>query len=93
MVTDTHRSIDRIFEAQRGYQYKVAESSFAERKRKLLALKKAVEETFRQEIRDALFADFKKPQAETDLTEIFAVTSEVSHTVKAPGKVDVATTT
>jgi len=81
MVADTTGSINRIFEAQKDHQYKVAESSCAERKTKLLALKKAVEETFRQEIRDALFADFRKPQAETDLTEIFAVTSEINHTV------------
>ncbi|WP_367916079.1 aldehyde dehydrogenase family protein [Leadbetterella sp. DM7] len=81
MVADTTGSINRIFEAQKAHQYKVAESSCVERKTKLLALKKAVEETFRQEIRDALFADFRKPQAETDLTEIFAVTSEINHTV------------
>ncbi len=82
MVADTYSSIDRLFEAQKAHQYKVAVSSCAERKTKLLALKKAVEGTFRQEIRDALYADFKKPQAETDLTEIFAVTSEINHAVK-----------
>lgn len=82
MVADTYSSIDRVFEAQRVHQYRVAAGTCAERKTKLLALKKAVEETFRQEIRDALFADFKKPQAETDLTEIFAITSEINHTVK-----------
>lgn len=82
MVTDTDRSIDRLFEAQRANQYKVGRSSCAQRKAKLLALKKAVEEVFRQEIRDALYADFRKPQAETDLTEIFAITSEINHTVK-----------
>lgn len=82
MVADTSSTIARLFEAQKANQYKVAGSSCAERKAKLLALKKAVEETFRQDIRDALYADFRKPQAETDLTEIFAVTSEIGHTVK-----------
>lgn len=80
MITET--SVNQLFAAQKLHQYKVAAGSCAERKTKLLALKKAVEETFRQEIRDALYADFKKPQAETDLTEIFAVTSEINHTVK-----------
>lgn len=70
-----------IFESQRAFQYQVAKSSFKERKVKLLALKKAVKEDFRQEIRDALWADFKKPQAETDLTEVFAITSEIDHTL------------
>lgn len=82
MVADTYSSIAGIFEAQQAYQYKVAASPVAERKAKLRALKKAVEETFRQEIRDALVADLRKPQAETDLTEIFAVTSEINHTLK-----------
>lgn len=82
MVADTSSAIAGLFEAQKASQYKAAGSSCAERKKKLLALKKAVEETFRREIRDALYADFRKPQAETDLTEIFAVTSEISHTVK-----------
>lgn len=80
MITET--SVNQLFAAQKLHQYKVAAGSCAERKTKLLALKRAVEETFRQEIRDALYADFKKPQAETDLTEIFAVTSEINHTVK-----------
>lgn len=79
MVADTTSPVDKLFETQKASQYKVAGSSCAERKAKLLALKKAVEETFRQEIRDALYADFRKPQAETDLTEIFAVTSEINH--------------
>ncbi len=82
MITDTASAIERIFEVQKSHQYRVAATSCAERKTKLRALRKAVEETFRQEIRDALFADFKKPQAETDLTEIFAVTSEIGHTLK-----------
>ena len=82
MVAQTSSPVERLFAAQKAQQYEVAASSCRERKTKLLALKKAVEETFRQEIRDALYADFQKPQAETDLTEIFAVTSEINHTVK-----------
>lgn len=82
MVANSYRSIDRLFEAQRANQYKVGLSSCTERKAKLKSLKKAVEETFRQDIRDALYADFRKPQAETDLTEIFAITSEINHTLK-----------
>lgn len=71
----------QVFENQKANQYNVAKSTINERKVKLRALKKAVEETFRQDIRDALYSDFRKPQAETDLTEIFAVTSEINHTL------------
>ncbi len=35
---------------------------------------------YRQEIRDAMWKDFRKPAAEVDLTEIYIVTSEVKHT-------------
>ena len=81
MTVAVQSSIQRVFEAQKANQYKVAKSTFKERKEKLVSLKKAIEVTFRQEIRDALVADFRKPQAETDLTEIFAVTTEINHTL------------
>lgn len=71
-----------VFGRLKANQYKVAESTYRERKAKLSALQMAVAVTFRQEIRDALYADFRKPQAETDLTEVFAVTSEIKHTLK-----------
>ncbi len=71
-----------VFGRLKANQYKVAESTYRERKAKLSALQAAVAVTFRQEIRDALYADFRKPQAETDLTEVFAVTSEIKHTLK-----------
>ena len=82
MTVSVQNSILETFEAQKANQYTIAQSTFKERKTKLLALKNAIELTFRQEIRDALVADFRKPQAETDLTEIFAVTTEINHTVK-----------
>jgi aldehyde dehydrogenase (NAD+) len=81
MTVAIQNTIQRVFEAQKANQFKVAGSTFKERKEKLLSLKKAIEVTFRQEIRDALVADFRKPQAETDLTEIFAVTTEINHTI------------
>lgn len=33
-------------------------------------------------IQEAIYQDFKKPGAETDLTEIFPITSEINHAVK-----------
>lgn len=36
----------------------------------------------RKDIQNALYADFKKPPVETDLSEIFAVTSEITHAIK-----------
>ncbi|WP_326492701.1 aldehyde dehydrogenase family protein [Algoriphagus sp. PAP.12] len=34
------------------------------------------------DIREALWNDFRKPEVETDLSEIFPVTSEINHTIK-----------
>lgn len=50
---------------------KVAEPlDFTHRKRRLKALKEAVLFTYRDEIREALWKDFRKPVAEVDLSLI-----------------------
>jgi aldehyde dehydrogenase (NAD+) len=72
---------NEIFSAQIQNQYAVANRPISERKAKLKQLLTAIEVTFRQEIRDALFADFGKHPAEVDLTEIFPVTSELKHAI------------
>ncbi|MEQ8707097.1 MAG: aldehyde dehydrogenase family protein [Phaeodactylibacter sp.] len=73
------QEIRALFEAQRGHQFEVARSTARERIQKLGRLKKAVLDR-RQAIRDAVYADFKKPAAEADLTEIYAITTEIKHT-------------
>ena len=72
------KKIQRIFEAQRANQYKVAESTAKERKHKLQKLSDTVMK-YRPEIRDALWKDYRRPAAEADLAEIFPVTSEIKH--------------
>ncbi len=72
-------SITTIFEKQRKNQFAVANQPISERRRKLKALKKAVEVTFRGAIQEALYKDMGKPKAEVDLTEIYPVTSEIKH--------------
>ena len=73
--------IERIFKIQQLHQHSVAKSTARERKEKLKRLGKAILE-HRQEIRDALHADFRKHPSEVDLTEIFTVTSEIKHTAR-----------
>lgn len=60
-VADTvsTEQINKIFLAQKANQYAVANEPIKARKAKLKALLKALEVTFRQEIRDAMMADFK----------------------------------
>ena len=72
-------NIQKIFESQKANQYKVGNSTAKERIQKLDKLYEAVEKTYRQELRDAMYKDFKKHPSEVDLTEIYVVTSEIKH--------------
>ncbi len=72
-------NIQKIFDAQKANQYKVGNSTAKERIQKLDKLYVAVEKTYRQELRDAMYQDFRKHPSEVDLTEIYVVTSEIKH--------------
>ena len=91
--TQQAENIQRIFKLQRDYRQEVARTSAKERIAKLRKLQKAI--LARQEdFRTALQADFGKHPTETDLTDIFPVTSEIKHTIQhlaswmRPHKVD-----
>ena len=71
--------IKQVFTAQQKHQYQVARTTAKERRKKLQLLADTVLK-YRQEIRDAMWKDFRKPAAEVDLTEIYIVTSEIKHT-------------
>jgi aldehyde dehydrogenase (NAD+) len=74
----SNNSYAALFKAQKENQYHIGNSTYKERIKKLKALKYALEETYKQDLRDALYADFKKPQLETDLTEIYPVVDEIN---------------
>jgi aldehyde dehydrogenase (NAD+) len=59
----------------------VAKTTARERKEKLKRLERALLAR-KQDIRDALYADFRKHPSEVDLTEIFPVTSEIKFTTR-----------
>jgi aldehyde dehydrogenase (NAD+) len=73
--------IERIFRLQQAHQFAVGKTTARERKEKLKRMQKAIVSR-KQEIRDALYADFRKHPAEVDLTEIMPVTSEIKHAVR-----------
>lgn len=75
------QEIKSLFEKQRAHQFVVARTTARGRIQKLQELKSAILER-RQAIRDAVYADFKKPAAEADLTEIYAITTEIKHTAR-----------
>jgi len=66
-----------LFENQKANQFNVGNTTYKQRIQKLDALKKAVEVTYKDKIRQALYNDFKKPFTETDLTEIYPVIGEI----------------
>ena len=78
---DFSSEVETIFRAQQANQYRVASTSAVQRKRKLRRLHQAIL-TRRQDIRDALYADFGKHPSEVDLTEIYPVTGEIKHAVR-----------
>lgn len=80
-TTANRQEIKSLFEKQRAHQFVVARTTARERIQKLQELKSAILER-RQAIRDAVYADFKKPAAEADLTEIYAITTEIKHTAR-----------
>ncbi|MEE9372149.1 MAG: aldehyde dehydrogenase family protein [Saprospiraceae bacterium] len=73
--------ITRIFNLQKNNQYKVARTKAKERKAKIKKIKNAIQNTYREAIKEASFKDFKKHEAEVDLTEIFPIVASAKHTM------------
>ena len=71
-----------VFKKQQSQALVVGASSYKERIKKLNRLLYAVEKTYRPQIKEALYKDFKKPYTESDLTEIYVVTSEIKFAKK-----------
>lgn len=88
--------IHQVFEAQKRHQHAVAQTDASERIQKLKRLREIIMSR-RQDIYDALHNDFRKHPTETDLSEIYAVTSEINHAIShlrkwmRPHKVDTPT--
>lgn len=80
-ATDVFAEIDRVFDLQQDYQPFIRRTTAPERVRKLQRLRAKLLER-RQDLRDALHADFRKAQAEVDLTELVPVLMEIKHASK-----------
>ncbi len=68
-----------LFAKQKANTYNIGNTTYKQRIKKLNALKNAVENTYRDNIKQALYDDFKKPFTESDLTEIYQVVGEIKH--------------
>lgn len=78
-------AIDRVFKAQQQQAIAWRASTAAERIERLQRLLTMME-TYADRIREAAHADFRKPEAEVDLTEIMPVISEARHAIKKTKK-------
>jgi len=68
-----------LFLKQKANLLNIGNTTYKERKLKLNKLKHALEFTYKQDLRDAMYNDFKKPHLETDLTEIYLAIKEIKH--------------
>ncbi len=76
------KEIDRIFDIQKKNQFKAADTTAKERKTKIRKILIAIQNTYRDEIKKASYEDFRKNDAEVDLTEIFPIVASAKFTIK-----------
>lgn len=68
-----------VFKALKANQFNIGNATYKERVKKLNTLKNALEFSYKQRIREALYSDFKKPFLETDFAEIYPVIDEINY--------------
>ncbi|MBL7814979.1 MAG: aldehyde dehydrogenase family protein [Saprospiraceae bacterium] len=77
---DWATEINQVFEAQKANQYAVAATTASQRRAKLKKLLETVMK-YRPQIQEAGYLDYKKSPEEVDLTEVYAMTTELKHTI------------
>ena len=78
--TNFKTQIDQIFEAQQNNRWAVSKTTVKERIEKLKRLQDALF-NYRAAFHHSLRQDFGKPEAETDLSEIYPTSNEIKHAV------------
>ena len=82
MNTFNNNPYFELFTKQYQNQYKVGNSTYKQRIKKLNALQFAIETTYRDQIQEALQKDLGKPVVEAELTEIYAIIGDIKHVKK-----------
>lgn len=80
-MNDLHTTIPNLFQAQTENRWAISQTTSAQRIEKLKKLKAEIVNR-REEIKSALFKDFKKPYPEAELTEIHPVIDEINFAIK-----------
>ncbi|SHG70443.1 aldehyde dehydrogenase family protein [Winogradskyella jejuensis] len=71
-----------LFKKQKANSINVSNSTYNQRIKKLNALQRAIEFTFRNDIIDALKKDLGKPRVESEMTEIYQIVGDIKHAKK-----------
>ncbi|MGB1230601.1 MAG: aldehyde dehydrogenase family protein [Winogradskyella sp.] len=66
-----------LFNTQKANQFKVGNSTYSDRIKKLNKLKKAIEVTYRAAIQNALYKDLSKPKVEAELSEVYQIIGDI----------------
>lgn len=77
---DSLAKVKEIYTSQQSNLQALKNTTYKVRKKKLKALKAKVFD-YRTKIQEALYADFKKPALEADISEIYPTISELKHTL------------
>ncbi len=78
MKANLNNAYFEVFNTLKANQYGIGNTTYKERIKKLNDLKKALEFSYKQRVREALYLDFKKPYLETDFTEIYPIIDEIN---------------
>jgi aldehyde dehydrogenase (NAD+) len=81
LIEEQIENIQYAFRLQQKQAKLTKLESYTERIDKLKKLEKWIKEN-REKIKEAIFKDFSKPPEEVDLTEIFAVLSDINYNIK-----------
>ncbi|MEO1518332.1 MAG: aldehyde dehydrogenase family protein [Bacteroidota bacterium] len=73
------REIEKKFEKLRAHQFAVGNTTYAQRRKKLQKLHRAILR-YRPQMKEAAYKDYGKHPSEVDLTEVYPITSEIKHT-------------
>lgn len=76
------QKIDSVFDGLQANQYHIAETTTKERIKKLKALRHAFLHTYNRAIKDAVYKDLRKHEAETELSEVFPVVGAINFAIK-----------
>jgi aldehyde dehydrogenase (NAD+) len=79
--TASKYDFENLFKAQKTKSIALRTAPISSRIEKLKKLKRIIED-HKEDIRTAVYQDFKKPAAEADLSETYIVISEINHALK-----------